>query len=84
MKATHSLSTVGVSESLFFQCKCPVHHFVPERCSLFFIYRLTNVSPFIEDDQQPDIRVRIAGRTVDWNTLAASGVSEECKHYYFI
>ncbi|KAJ4494447.1 kinase-like domain-containing protein [Lentinula lateritia] len=30
---------------------------------------LTNASPFIEDENQPDIRVRISTRTVDWRIL---------------
>ncbi|KAK7043163.1 hypothetical protein VNI00_008517 [Paramarasmius palmivorus] len=30
---------------------------------------LTGQSPFIEDEGQPDIRARIVGRQIDWNTL---------------
>lgn len=39
--------------------------------------RLTNASPFIEDDTQRDIRTRVAERTVDWNCLANANVSAE-------
>ncbi|KAF9029586.1 kinase-like domain-containing protein [Rhodocollybia butyracea] len=30
---------------------------------------ITNASPFVEDETQPDIRLRIATRKVDWNIL---------------
>lgn len=37
--------------------------------------RLTNASPFIEDDTQRDIRTRVAERTVDWSCLTNAGIS---------
>jgi serine/threonine/tyrosine protein kinase RAD53 len=39
--------------------------------------RLTNASPFIEDDNQRDIRTRIAERQIDWTNLENANVSEE-------
>jgi len=30
--------------------------------------RLTNTGPFIEDEDDPDIRWRIAGRQISWHT----------------
>ncbi|KAF8161058.1 kinase-like domain-containing protein [Crassisporium funariophilum] len=38
---------------------------------------LTNSGPFIEDENQRDICIRILGRTVDWNTLLNCGVGDE-------
>ena len=40
-----------------------------------WVRRLTNASPFIEDDTQRDIRTRVAERTVDWSCLASANVS---------
>ena len=31
--------------------------------------RLTNTGPFIEDDEDPDIARRIAGRKINWSIL---------------
>jgi len=36
---------------------------------------LTNTGPFIEDDGEPDIQRRIAGRQISWNTLQELGIS---------
>ncbi|KAF9452361.1 Pkinase-domain-containing protein [Macrolepiota fuliginosa MF-IS2] len=36
---------------------------------------LTNASPFIEDENQRDIRLRISERRIDWSTLQSAGVS---------
>jgi serine/threonine/tyrosine protein kinase RAD53 len=36
---------------------------------------LTNTGPFIEDDDEPDIQRRIAGRQISWNTLQELGIS---------
>jgi ser/thr/tyr protein kinase RAD53 len=36
---------------------------------------LTNTGPFIEDDDEPDIQRRIAGRKISWNTLQELGIS---------
>jgi serine/threonine/tyrosine protein kinase RAD53 len=44
--------------------------------------RLTNTNPFIEDDTQRDLRIRIAGRQIDWTTLEQSQVSEEGQQPY--
>jgi len=43
---------------------------------------LTNAGPFIEDENQRDIRARILDRTIDWNTLFNKNLSEEA--YTFI
>src|SRR6266851_9303604 len=37
--------------------------------------RLTNTGPFIEDEDDPDIRRRIAGRQISWHTLHDRRVS---------
>jgi len=37
--------------------------------------RLTNTGPFIEDENEPDIIRRIAGRQISWLTLHEVGVS---------
>ncbi|KAG5653051.1 hypothetical protein H0H81_002568 [Sphagnurus paluster] len=38
---------------------------------------LTNASPFIEDENQRDIRTRVSERTVDWGCLMSVDVSED-------
>jgi serine/threonine/tyrosine protein kinase RAD53 len=38
-------------------------------------YRLTNTGPFIEDENEPDMRRRIAERYIDWGTLRYKHVS---------
>lgn len=38
--------------------------------------RLTNASPFVEDEQQPDIRTRVAERYVDWTVLQRANISK--------
>jgi len=43
---------------------------------------LTNAGPFIEDENQRDIRARILDRKIDWNTLFNRNLSEEA--YTFI
>jgi serine/threonine/tyrosine protein kinase RAD53 len=44
--------------------------------------RLTNTSPFIDDDTQRDIRIRIAERRIDWSALVnpEAGLSPEGTH----
>ncbi|KAG8214139.1 kinase-like domain-containing protein [Butyriboletus roseoflavus] len=42
---------------------------------------LTSASPFIEDENQRDMKVRIAKRTVDWSYLDNTGVSELAKDF---
>lgn len=39
--------------------------------------RLSNAGPFIEDENQPDIRTRILDRKIDWKTLFNKNPSEE-------
>ena len=39
--------------------------------------RLTNAGPFIEDENQRDIRTRIIDRKIDWKTLFNKNLSEE-------
>jgi len=48
--------------------------------SLFFSM-LTNTSPFLEDDNIPDLRTRISERTVDWDALDRAGISEHGKSF---
>lgn len=43
--------------------------------------RLTNTSPFLEDDNIPDLRTRISERTVDWDALERAGISEDGKSF---
>jgi hypothetical protein len=38
-------------------------------------YRFTISNPFIEDENQRDIKVRIAERTINWGILDDVGVS---------
>lgn len=74
MKVTTTWSTAGVwalSCSACTQLLC-----IP--CLLFSnvsLYRLTNTNPFIEDEEQRDIRTRISERRVDWDTLERKCVS---------
>ncbi|KAL4073772.1 kinase-like domain-containing protein [Scleroderma yunnanense] len=42
---------------------------------------LTSSSPFIEDDTQRDIKIRIAERVIDWGTLDVAGVSDLAKDF---
>lgn len=44
---------------------------------LSFSSRLTNASPFIEDENQTNLRTRIIERQIDWETLRAQNVSTE-------
>jgi len=39
--------------------------------------RLTSVSPFIEDDRERDLRIRISTRKVDWGSLSMSRASDK-------
>jgi len=39
--------------------------------------RLTSVSPFIEDDREMDLRIRISTRKVDWGSLSMSHASNK-------
>ena len=40
---------------------------------------LTNSSPFIEDEGQTNLRIRIIERVIDWDNLRNRGVSEDGK-----
>ncbi|GLB37085.1 putative forkhead associated domain containing protein [Lyophyllum shimeji] len=42
---------------------------------------LTNASPFIEDENQRDIRTRVSERIIDWNCLAATNVSDAAQEF---
>lgn len=42
---------------------------------------LTNASPFIEDENQRDIRLRISERRIDWSTLYNAGVSSQACNF---
>ncbi|KAH7888959.1 kinase-like domain-containing protein [Phlebopus sp. FC_14] len=42
---------------------------------------LTSSSPFVEDDTQRDIKVRIAERTIEWDTLDQANVSDLAKDF---
>ncbi|KAG5219844.1 kinase domain-containing protein [Salix suchowensis] len=42
---------------------------------------LTNAGPFIEDENQRDIRMRIIERQIDWDTLYNSNVSQEAQSF---
>ncbi|KAL0572772.1 hypothetical protein V5O48_009185 [Marasmius crinis-equi] len=44
---------------------------------------LTSASPFIEDENQKDIRTRISERRIDWSVLhdARIRVSQQCHHF---
>lgn len=41
------------------------------------IIRLTNCSPFIENEDSPDLRSRIVGRRIDWSVLSQNHISED-------
>lgn len=60
------------------------HCHILDLASLCDTIRLTNSSPFIEDENQRDIRLRISERRVDWTTLYNVGVSSQGKErtYY--
>jgi serine/threonine/tyrosine protein kinase RAD53 len=56
-------------------------------CGIYANYRhnrLTNTSPFIDDDTQRDIRIRIAERRIDWSALINpdAGFSLAGKHQH--
>lgn len=38
--------------------------------------RLTSASPFIQDENQRDMKVRIANRTIDWSSLDNLQITE--------
>lgn len=40
---------------------------------------LTNSSPFIEDEGQQNLRIRIIERVIDWETLTSRTISEDGK-----
>ncbi|KAI0267103.1 kinase-like domain-containing protein [Gloeopeniophorella convolvens] len=42
---------------------------------------ITNTGPFIEDEHEPDMRRRIAERTIDWGTLRAKRVSPQAQDF---
>lgn len=42
---------------------------------------LTNSSPFIEDERERDIRIRISTRKVDWETLSTSHASSQAINF---
>ncbi|KAH9988445.1 kinase-like domain-containing protein [Russula compacta] len=42
---------------------------------------LTNAGPFIEDEAEPDIRRRIAGRTISWNVLQELGIGATAQSF---
>ncbi|KAJ8518308.1 hypothetical protein ONZ45_g4597 [Pleurotus djamor] len=42
---------------------------------------LTNAGPFIEDENQRDIRMRILERQIDWGTLSAAKVTPEAESF---
>ncbi|KAH9972479.1 kinase-like domain-containing protein [Lactifluus volemus] len=42
---------------------------------------LTNTGPFIEDENEPDFRRRIALRYIDWRALRLKGVSASAQHF---
>lgn len=42
---------------------------------------LTNTGPFIEDENEPDMRRRIAERFIDWDTLRHKGVSTPAQDF---
>jgi serine/threonine/tyrosine protein kinase RAD53 len=46
--------------------------------------RLTNAGPFIEDENQRDIRARILDREIDWSTLFNKNLSEEGLWYLIL
>lgn len=46
-----------------------------------FYVRLTNSSPFIEDENLPDLRTRIAERQVDWSTLHHHSISPDGEYF---
>jgi serine/threonine/tyrosine protein kinase RAD53 len=75
-KATPILWTAGVLASSFFRCKqiC-CHLFSNDRPFFFLMPRLTNTSPFVEDENIPDLRTRISERQVDWSALQRANVS---------
>jgi hypothetical protein len=48
---------------------------IPLFAELEVFYRFTLSSPFIEDENQRDLKVRIAGRTIQWSILDHVDVS---------
>lgn len=42
---------------------------------------LTSSTPFIEDEAQRDMKIRIAERVIDWGTLDSAGVSDLAKDF---
>lgn len=76
MKATLILWIVGVLASSFSRCK----HIIIVICLQLngrssSLLRLTNTSPFIEDEHIADLRERIVDRRVDWSALQRANIS---------
>ena len=70
-----SSSTAGPSASSSFPC-APPFFLLDLFCGADPQYRrLTNTGPFIEDENEPDMRRRIAERYIDWGTLRYKHVS---------
>ncbi|KAJ2918044.1 hypothetical protein MD484_g2375, partial [Candolleomyces efflorescens] len=44
---------------------------------------LTNASPFIEDENQTNLRARIIERQIDWATLEAQNISQDAYDFIF-
>ena len=77
-RAMTTSSTAGQSVSLYFPCASRSLFLDQDRalmCSEITSGRLTNAGPFIEDDEEPDIQRRIAGRQISWNILHELNIS---------
>ena len=74
----HLVDSWSVGVIVFSMC-APYLFFLDSRpgADMYWIayVRLTNTGPFIEDDGEPDIQRRIAGRQISWNTLQELGIS---------
>lgn len=71
-------STAGALALLFFACEfylCVAPLPIKHVCFLL-LSRLTSSTPFIEDEAQRDMKVRIAERVIDWGALDSAGVSD--------
>jgi serine/threonine/tyrosine protein kinase RAD53 len=77
MKATPISWIVGVLASSFSRCKHGIIVVCLQSNGHSSLHRLTNTSPFIEDERIPDLRSRIADRRVDWSALQRENISED-------
>jgi len=74
----HLVDSWSVGVIVFSMCASPLFSLDPEWALISTkpgLGRLTNAGPFLEDEHEPDVARRIAGRSIQWHILQELGVS---------